>query len=200
MAALLCTCGDDGVSTSDAVADAPDAEFVEAGCLQVDRLKPQVVPPAGVRLTFRVLDCDGFPVRKLAAGDVAAINDEAGAPFGGAAEAGEASSPIPPPELLALSLLVLDMSDSTVAGGIFDQIIDGAKGFAQGILSEEHQHLRPKVAVIVFGAEGSSAVAVQPTSDLPVLEAALEGLRAGSGLGERDLHGAVTLGLDELQS
>ena len=49
-------------------------------CLDVQPVK--VVPPAGLQVKFRVLDCDGNPVRPLTASDLEVINDEKGQPFG----------------------------------------------------------------------------------------------------------------------
>ncbi len=62
----------------------------------VERRSSTVHPPAGLRVVFRVMDCNAEPVRALTEADVTIINDITGAPFGDGGEGGGASAPSTP--------------------------------------------------------------------------------------------------------
>src|SRR5690606_9899221 len=61
-------------------------------CISIDRIQgPRIVPPAGIQVGFRVLDCNGDPIQSLASEDLHVINDEKGTPFGTGGEGGGVS-------------------------------------------------------------------------------------------------------------
>ena len=110
-----------------------------AACLKIDRTEGlQVIPPAGVRAPFRVLDCDGRPVRALQAGDLRLINDDAGADFAAAA----VSPPGAPSDLGLFTVLALDQSDSVFAAGIVGDLADAADTLVQRLVVQAPEHRR----------------------------------------------------------
>jgi len=170
-----------------------------ASCIQIDRVNHKVYPPAGIRVTFRVLGCDGYPIKKLTDNHVEVINDEKDQPFGAGAEGGGVSAPDLPSEFGLYSILVLDMSDSIFKNQAVDDVIDGAKVFVQKMVDEAPVELKQRVAIMVFGMPLKTQVVQGFTDDAPVLNAKLEELRASESLGTTDLYGALTKGLNEVQ-
>jgi len=84
-------------------------------CLAVDKVDAStIVPPSGVRVTFRVLDCDGNPVRPLEDGNVTVINDESGKDFNDSNEGGSASPQQVGEDTELFTVLTLDLSNSIV--------------------------------------------------------------------------------------
>lgn len=159
-------------------------------CLALDRVSSAERPPAGVRVVFRVTDCDGNPVRALSASDVTIINDEKGEPFGTGGEGGGVSAPTTPSQYGLYSILVLDMSDSIFNAGAVNDVVDGARVFVQEMVERPAQDLKHEVAVMVFGRSNATRI-VQPfTSDTGALYAALEALRSAESLGTTNLYGA----------
>ncbi len=69
------------------------------------RVDYSIIPPAGVRVVFRVLDCPGEPVRLLTDNDVTIINDEKDEPFGAGMEGGGVSELDAPQDFERYSIL-----------------------------------------------------------------------------------------------
>ena len=102
----------------------------QSDCLAIDRVVAVVVPPAGLRIRFRLLACDGLPVRRLnRSGDVTVVDDESGEAFGTGRTAGEVSLPMLPSELRLHTVLALDLSDSVVDQNGADDVIAAARRF-----------------------------------------------------------------------
>ena len=171
-----------------------------AKCIQIDRVNHKVYPPAGIRVTFRVLGCDGYPVKKLTDKNVTVVNDEKDQPFGAGEEGGGASAPDLPSEFGLYSILVLDMSNSIFKNQAVNDVIDGAKVFVQKMVEEAPEELKQRVAIMVFGMPSKTQVVQDFTDDAEVLNAKLEELRASDSLGTTDLYGALTKGLNEVQA
>ena len=75
-------------------------------CLTIDNLTgPTIFPPAGIRLGFRLLDCDGRAVRRLNSAEVTIIDNERGEAFGASGEGGSISGLVRPPNLVCLLYL-----------------------------------------------------------------------------------------------
>lgn len=169
-------------------------------CLALDRVSSAERPPAGVRVVFRVTDCDGNPVRALSASDVTIINDEKGEPFGTGGEGGGVSAPTTPSQYGLYSILVLDMSDSIFRAGAVNDVVDGARVFVQEMVERPAQDLKHEVAVMVFGRSNATRI-VQPfTSDTGALYAALEALRSAESLGTTNLYGAYLDAIEAVTS
>ena len=148
---LSCDGGGSDDSTSDTTSTEDSSVTPPASCIEIDRVNHKVYPPAGIRVTFRVLGCDGYPIKKLTEQHVAVINDEKGTPFGAGEEGGGASAPDLPSEFGLYSILVLDMSDSIFNNEAVDDVIDGAKVFVQKMVEEAPDELKQRVAIMVFG-------------------------------------------------
>ena len=195
---LSCDGGGSDDSTSDTTSTEDSSVTPPASCIEIDRVNHKVYPPAGIRVTFRVLGCDGYPIKKLTEQHVAVINDEKGTPFGAGEEGGGASAPDLPSEFGLYSILVLDMSDSIFNNEAVDDVIDGAKVFVQKMVEEAPDELKQRVAIMVFGMPKKTQVVQGFTDDAELLNSKLEELRASESLGTTDLYGALTKGLDEV--
>ena len=124
----------------------------DSKCIRIDRTdNPMIIPPAGVKATFRVLACDGSPVRELTNNDVKVINDEKGEPFGTGMEGGGVSDIGVPTDFGLFSVLALDMSDSIFNSGSVNNVIDGALTFIKELVTDAPEGLKHKVALIAFG-------------------------------------------------
>ena len=167
-------------------------------CIAIDRVDSKVYPPAAVRVTFRVLDCNGYPVRYLTPADMVVINDEKGEAFGDGGEGGGASAPDVPSEFGFYSILALDMSDSIFNNNALDSVIDGAQIFVQKMVVEPGPELKHHVALLVFGRTDAIQVVLSFTDDAAALHDKLEELRAGESLGTTNLYGAYMKALEEV--
>jgi len=167
-------------------------------CITIDKSSHSIHPPAGVRVVFRVLDCDGYPVRPLTSADVTIINDEKGEPFGSGGEGGGASAPGVPSEFGLFSILALDMSDSIFNNNAVNDVIDGAKIFVQKMVIDPDRALRHKVALLVFGSTNETSVVLDFTDDAQALNTKLEELRTSTSLGTTNLYGAYMMALEEV--
>ena len=171
-----------------------DANLLDADttdCIQIDRAKVRSYSPAGVRVNFRVLDCNGYPVQKLESSNVVVINDEKKQPFGAGDEGGGYSAPDSPSEIALYSILALDMSDSIFGNGAVDDVVDGAKVFVRKLVSETPEGLRHRIAIMVFGMPSKTRVVQEYTDDADILNSVLEGLRDSTSLGTTDLYGTL---------
>jgi hypothetical protein len=164
-------------------------------CIQIDRHEHTLYPPAGLRVVFRVSDCDGYPVRKLTSEDMDVMNDATGQPFGGGAQSGGASPPSIPPEYGLYTMLALDMSDSASSAGVLDQILNAAQLFVQRTVEQAPTGLKPRVGLMVFGRTAQTQVLQAFTSDHVLLQQQIESLRAGQSLGVSNLYGAYMMAL-----
>ena len=203
---LLLTLSAFTACADDAPAPAIDAGSVDTGstaakgCITLDRLHQDVIPPAGVRVRFRVLDCDGYPVRALTADDVTMENNEKHEPFGAAGEGGGTSAPDAPAEFGFYSVLALDMSDSIFNNGAVSDVVHGAKVFVKKLVKDAEPGVRHKVAILVFGRTDATEVVLDFTDDAAALDAKLDELQAMTkGLGTTNLYGAYELALDAVR-
>jgi uncharacterized protein YegL len=171
-----------------------------ADCINIDRVTHSVYSPAAVRVIFRVLDCDGYPVRQLTAADVTVINDEKGEPFGSGGEGGSASAPTNPENFEFYSVLALDMSDSIVNGGAVDNMISGAEAFVQKLVVEAPDAQRHRVAIVIFGRTDAIQTILGFTDDAQVLFATLDNLRTSQSLGTTNLYGAYIYAIDTVKA
>lgn len=164
--------------------------------LIIDRVSQVVYAPAAVRVTFRVLNCDEYPVRSLESGDVTVVNDETGRDFNDSQEGGGASAPDVPSDYGLYSILALDMSDSIFNNDAVDDVVDGAQVFIQKMVSEPEGNLKQRVAILVFGRTNATRVVLDFTDDADALNATLEDLRDSESLGTTNLYGAYMTALD----
>ncbi len=170
-------------------------------CIKIDRVNgPLVVPPSGIRIGFRILDCENRPIRQLRADELRFVNDEKGEIFGEGLEGGSVSDLAPPSDYSLHSLLVLDLSDSIFLSGALDTMIDGALEYLRGVETTPLPTIQHEVGIMVFGRPDAIEL-VQPfTSDFSVLRSHLELLRDAESRGSTDLYGAYMHSLDVLAS
>jgi len=165
-------------------------DIIQTNCLSFDRVSHHVYPPAGIQIGFRLLDCDGYPVKRLGESNLTVINDEKGQPFGKGKKGGGVSAPGTPSEFGLYSILVLDMSDSIFRNDAVDDVLDGAKVFVKKVVSDADEGLKHKVAIMVFGMPSKTEIVQDFTDDAAVLNNVLDGLRSSSSLGTTDLYGS----------
>lgn len=167
--------GDDGGDAGEG------GEVVEPDpCIRVQRLHaPWNVRPAGLRVTARVLDCDGRPVRRLNAQEIVVIDDETGAPFE------SVSQPLRPGR--AYVVLALDLSD----GSPVDEVVDEAVAYAEAATAVGH-----RVAVLAYGRPDAQEWIASYSGDPAALRRRLDRLRGQQTRGTRDLYGAYMAALE----
>ncbi|MCP3869349.1 MAG: SUMF1/EgtB/PvdO family nonheme iron enzyme, partial [Gammaproteobacteria bacterium] len=170
-------------------------------CLAIDRVKVRAFAPAAVRVTFRVLNCNGYPLeRRLNEEEFTVINDEQGEPFGAGQEGGGIPAIDMPSEFGFFSILALDMSDSIFNNDAVNDVIDGAKIFVQKMGGDPKKALQQKMALLIFGRTDATQVVLDFTDDAELLNEKLEELRTGSSLGTTNLYGAYMMALDEVMN
>ncbi len=162
-------------------------------CFDVKPVK--VVPPAGLQVKFRLLDCDGNPVGLLTASNLSVINDEKGLAFGKGGEGDSMSDVAENSSVELYSVVVLDMSDSIAKSGSLGAVVDGAKVFVEETVTKPKASLKHHVALIAFGAPAQITVEQDFTQDAAVLDAKLEALRNAPSRGTTDLYGAYMTAL-----
>ncbi len=167
-----------------------EAEPEPALC--IDRLRHTIHPPAGVRVAFRVLQCDDSPVRALTDADITVINDEKGEPFGAHFEGGAVSNLGTPSDFVLFTVLALDMSDSIIKSNSSDKVIESALAFVNSFGDHPQQHA---VAIYVFGRPNALRLVQDFTTDRDLLETQLKTLQGEKGLGTTDLYGAYMASL-----
>jgi hypothetical protein len=185
----LAGCGDDtggeggggGTSTGSGI----------QGRLCIDRVTPAgIVPPAGVKVGFRVLSEYGEPLRPLVAEDVVVYNDEKGTPFGSGSEGDAVSDVAPIDDVELYSVLALDFSSSIVNNGVVDDMIDGAIAYVDAVVTKPEAKFKHNVAIVVFGAPDETGILLEFTNDDTTLKRELDDLRSSPSLGSTDLYGA----------
>jgi len=162
-------------------------------CLDVKPLR--IVPPAGLNVRFRLLDCDGNAVRPLTESDVAVWNNEKNAPFGQGGEGDSVSGVGENSNIELYSVVVLDLSNSIFEAGAIDAVIDGAKAFVEATVTKPEAALKHRVALIAFGRPDRIILELAFTQDDKALVAKLEALRVSPPRGTTDLYGAYMLAL-----
>ncbi len=169
----------------------------------IDKTSLVGVPPAGLKIGFRVLDGFGEPVRALdtAGGkDLQIINDEKGTPFGQGNEGDSVSDVGVVDEVQLFSVLVLDMSDSIFNGGVVGDVVDGAQAFVQQVVTNAPAGFKHNVAIIAFGQPSLIELVQDFSQDPGTLNAALEALRTSESRGTTDLYEAYISGLNLVDS
>ncbi len=166
-------------------------------CILIDNAKVNgIVAPAGLQVGFRVLDCDGNPVRPLVDDDVVIINDEKNEAFVDSSEGASASGIGLPSALELYSVLALDLSDSVVPSA--NDVIDAAEAFVSAVVTEAESRLKHRVAIYAFGSTANTELIQDFTNDATVLNARLEALRTAPGRGTTNLYGAYITALEHL--
>jgi hypothetical protein len=172
----------------------------------LDKTSLQLVPPAGLKIGFRVLDDLGSPVRPLTfpatgQGDVTVINDAKGLPFGASNEGDSVSGLGTASELELYSVLVLDFSDSIVNQGLLPKVLEGARAYVAETVTKPDAQFKHKVAIVIFGKPESIILVQDFTNDDAALETTLGDLADSDGLGTTDLYDAYisSLNLVDLQ-
>lgn len=191
---------DDAPSGGDDAWSGGAVEF-DFDCIKIDRVSdPEVLPPAGLRLGFRVLDCNGDPIGPVDPAKFVVLNDEKGEPFGAGLEGGSVSDLAVPSNYGLFSVLALDLSDSIFNSGALDQMVDGALAYLAAVEKTPAPSVRHEVALMVFGRPEAHALLVDFTHDFNRLRAELEALRRAKSLGSTDLYGAVAKAADLLDA
>ena len=167
-------------------------------CLKIDRVNSTEIAPAGVRVSFRVLDCADEPVRQLTSSDIDIVNDEKGELFGAGGEGGGVSDLGEPSDLGLYSVLALDMSDSIFNNDAVDSVVDGAKVFVQKLVTEPSDNLKHQVAILAFGSGSNTEWVTDFTNDDASLNETLENLRDAESKGGTDLYGSYMELLDKI--
>jgi uncharacterized protein YegL len=177
--------------------------LVTCGCvnkLVLDKVRSKVHPPAGLQVTFRVLDHNGYPVRPLTEKDVTVINNEKKKPFGAGQEGGGASRPGKPSDFELYAVLALDMSDSIFKNEAVKDMILGAHSFVDKLVAEPEEGMKHKVAIIVFGRTEKIRVVTEFTDNASALHAALNKLEGSKSLGTTNLYGAYMKSIEIIES
>ena len=163
------------------------------GCgpsIVLDKVSSKMHPPAGIQVTFRVLDSNGYPVRPLTEKDVTVINDNKGEPFGAGQEGGGASQPGKPLEFEMYAVLALDMSDSIFNNEALDDMLVGAHTFVDRLVAEPEEGMKHNVAIMVFGRTEKIKVVQNFTDNPTTLHNSLDKLANSKSLGTTNLYGA----------
>jgi uncharacterized protein YegL len=201
----LAACNGSKSEDDDKANDQPAADAVE--CIAIDRFEGFTVPPAGIGLGFRLLDCDGNPLldadgnhRQLTASQISVINDETGSDFNQSSEGGAVSEPGTPSNVRVYAMLVLDFSRSIFENGNEAAVVDGALRFIDATLVNNDSELTYEVAIIAFGGPDQTAMIADFTSDPTELQQALSAAIAEGSHGTTDLYGAYMMGLEQLSA
>lgn len=194
---LAGACGDDSATGGAGGDGAGSSTGPDKVCIDRATLAP--VPPAGLKVSFRVLDGFGDPVRPLDGSngkDIVVINDEKGTPFGSANEGDAVSDVGVVSDVQIYSALVLDMSDSIFNAGVVDDVIDGAVTFVNSVVVNADPSFRHNVAIIAFGAPDQLELVQDFTQDGNALLNELDALRSAPSRGTTDLYDAYRLGIE----
>jgi len=173
------------------------------GCMNklvIDKVRSKVHPPAGLQVTFRVLDYNGYPVKQLTEKDVTIINNEKKKPFGAGQEGGGASRPGKPSDFELYAVLALDMSDSIFKNEAQDDMILGAHSFVDKLVAEPEEEMKHKVAIIIFGRTEKIQVITDFTDNATALHGALDKLEGQKSLGTTNLYGAYMKSIEIIES
>ena len=156
------------------------------------------VPPAGVRVVFRVLRDDGEPVERLQSENFRVLNDETGRPFG--SEGGGVPTLGRPTDFEFFTVLVLDMSDSIFANQAVSDVITGAEVFVRTMVEQQPPGMKQTVAIYAFGSTAESEMWVEFTQDHNILYSRLHDLRTAGSRGGTNLYGAYSRALETVWS
>jgi uncharacterized protein YegL len=176
--------------------------LVTCGCgpsIVLDKVSSKMHPPAGIQVTFRVLDANGYPVRPLTEKDVTVINDVKGEPFGAGQEGGGASQPGKPLEFEMYAVLALDMSDSIFNNEALDDVLMGAHTFVDRLVAEPEDDMKHKVGIMVFGRTEKIKMVQNFTDNPTTLHNALDKLANSKSLGTTNLYGAYMQAIEEIE-
>ncbi len=176
--------------------------LVTLGCgpsLVLDKVSSKMHPPAGIQVTFRVLDSNGYPVRPLTDEDVKVINDVKGEPFGAGQEGGGASQPGKPLEFEMYAVLALDMSDSIFNNEALDDMLAGAHTFVDRLVAEPEEGMKHKVGIMVFGRTEKIKLVQDFTDNPTTLHNALDKLAGSKSLGTTNLYGAYMQAIEVIE-
>lgn len=166
-------------------------------CIEIDREVLSVVPPAGLQLQFRVLNCDGTPTRRLGDPDITVLNGNSNEEFIGD-EAGSTSAPGIPADLELYTVLVLDVSNSIFGANAQALVRDVVLSFINTQVKEAAGPLKQRVAVITF--ENEVLTVQEFTQDAELLTEAIT-LAYGDEEGEStNLYGGYIAALELIDS
>lgn len=179
--------------------DDGDDSAASSGDLVIDRTSLAVIPPAGVRVTFRVTGDDGSPIDTLTNQNVKIINDENNEPFGQGLEGGSVSDVGPPVNFGLYSVLALDMSDSIFNSGSADDVISGARAFIRLLVEDPEPQFKHRVALIALGRPEEVELVQSFSQDADALYETLDQLASSASRGSTDLYGAYMMALDVVE-
>ncbi|MEE2789683.1 MAG: DUF4215 domain-containing protein [Myxococcota bacterium] len=164
-------------------------------CLRIDRItEPMIFPPAGLRVGFRLLDCDGAPVRPIETTDVTVLDAENGDVFG--AQGNDAGVRFGRPTQLGLfTAIVLDLSESAFEADAVEQIVSAARRFITEKVADQLANARHTVMLLAFGRTTQIEVLQDFTQDANLLYSALDELDTSTPRGPADLYNAYTQAL-----
>ncbi len=173
--------------------------------------EPEVIPPAGVRVSFSMATCDGEPVPDMLEaiqndqGEFTVTNNETGKPFG---SEGESAPDLGRPKNFSFySIILLDLSNSIVQPdnpelSKLQEELYGARAFIEQVVeAEPEEELKFAVALYVFGGTENSELWTEPdrgqafTKDHTVLYDRLKALENDEGRGSTNLYGSFLEGL-----
>ncbi len=198
VAMLLLACsGSSQVSDVQEADGGPDGAQTNETCLEIQNASINEYPPAGLRLTFRLLNCAGSPVSDLTADELTVLNDDTGLPFGASQGKAMVSAPTVIRDRDLKTVVLVDLSSTVVNLGQVAAMVEGAKALVAGLLDDAVAR-HSEVAVWAFGSPSKTVLVQDFTADLAVLTEKLEQFKAAQGFGARDLYGAVTKGLNQL--
>ena len=206
LASLVSCSGKDGDSSAGAGdSGASSTDYPPTTCLTLDRFDGFTVPPAGVGLGFRVLDCEGNALldsdgshRKLTSDEISVINGENGQDFNQSTEGGAVSEPGSADNVRVYAMLVLDMSRSIFESGNEQAVVSGALEFIDATLVNNSSNVSYEIGIIAFGGPGETEVVADFTDSATDLQTALSAAVAAGSRGTTDLYGAYMMGLSEL--
>ncbi|MEE2788500.1 MAG: VWA domain-containing protein, partial [Myxococcota bacterium] len=183
--------GPGGSSMDDGVPVGGVESAIDPPCLAIDRINgPTIFPPAGVRVGFRLLDCQGRAVRPLRDADISIIDDEQGRPFGEGGEGGGVSGIGAPSEIGLYTVLALDLSDSIFNADALNDVIEGARTFVNRRVTSQPAKLKHHVMILAFGRTAEIEVIQDFTQDDAILNTGLDRLANGQSRGSTDLYNA----------
>ena len=160
----------------------------------------ETVPPAGVRIQFKVQTASGDSPGPLSGSDFIIINDETGKSFQsegiGRPFLGEATN------ISFYTVLTLDVSESIRANLLVDVVIDAALAVVNSLLNGQSGS-NQQVAVYAFGRTGLSRTWVPFTGQYDLVEQGLENLRItakSESFGGTNLYNAYTESLNVVRT
>ncbi|MEE9384018.1 MAG: M66 family metalloprotease [Nannocystaceae bacterium] len=176
----------------------PGIEY-DFDCVKIDRVgSPQMVPPAGMQLGFRVLDCAGNPVPLLTRASFELVDDVTGDRFDVGPMGGSTSSLALPSDYGLYSVLALDLSASVSDVVAVDEVVDAALAYVDAIDDGPGGAIMHEFAVVVFGQGSESRLLQDFVMDHELVRAQIESLRGSVRSGLADLYGAYLRSLQLL--